>query len=174
MEKTVYLNMRKASILALFMFIIVTSILILLKIRYHGTGLVFRFKLHALVYVIFFIFAHELLHGIGFKVFCKAPWENIRFGFHKEYRAPYCSCKDLLHERNNFIKVLLLPTIVMGVLTLIITYYSQNLLWSCITGYIFFGGSGDIYMAYDVMKYPKSYKFIDHPSEPGYIVYEIE
>lgn len=29
-----------------------------------------------------------------------------------------------------------------------------------------------IYMTYDINKYPKTYRFMDHPSELGYIVYE--
>lgn len=171
MGKTVYLDMKKATKLAIFIFIIITALLMYIKIKYQGIRLVLEIKLHIFIYLILFIFAHEVLHGVGFKIFCKAPWQNIKYGFHKEYRVPYCTCRDLMHKRTNFIGVLLLPTIVLGIITLIITYYSKNLLWIFITAYVFSGGSGDIYMAFDVMKYSKSYKFTDHPTEPGYIVY---
>lgn len=172
MGKTVYLNIKKVSRIAIFMLVIITVLLMYLKIKYQVIGLFFKFKIHIIIYVILFIFAHELLHGVGFKIICNAPWENIRYGFDKKHKVPYCSCKDLIHERNKFVAVILLPTIIMGIVTLIITYYSMNLLWTYISAYVFAGGMGDIYMAYDVMKYPKNYKFIDHPSEPGYIVYE--
>lgn len=172
MGKTVYLDLKKARILSVLMILSITAILFYFKIRYQVIGLYFKIEIYPIVYMLVSIVFHELLHGVGFVIFCKAPWENIRFGFHKLYKVPYCSCRDLTHERNGFIGVILLPTIINGIITLAIAYYSQNLLWTYIVAFVISGGAGDIYMAYDVLKYSKDYKYMDHPTEPGYIVYE--
>lgn len=172
MEKTIYLDMKKSNILAIFLFAFTLVILIYFKIRHQTMVLYHKVEINIIVYTILSIFAHELLHGLGFKIFCKAPWENIRFGFHKKYKVPYCSCRDLSHGRNKFIEVILLPTIINGIITLIIAYYSNNLFWTYVMAFIISGGAGDIYMAYGVLKDPIGYKYMDHPTEPGYIVYE--
>lgn len=172
MARTIYLDMKKARILALLILVPITAILMYLKIKHQVIGLYFKIEIHILIYMILSIFVHELLHGIGFRIFCKAPWENIKFGFSKKHKVPYCSCRDLTHDRNKFIGVILLPTIIIGIITLIISYFSQNLLWTYVVAFTISGGSGDIYMTYDVLKHSKDYKFIDHPTEPGYIVYE--
>ena len=172
MEETIYLDMKKARIMAVLILISITAVLFYFKIKYQVIGLYFKIEIHIISYMILSIFAHELLHGIGFRIFCKAPWKNIRFGFHKKYKVPYCSCMDLRHERNEFIGVMLLPTIINGIITLIITYYSNNLFWTYVMAFVISGGAGDIYMAYGVLKDPIGYKYMDHPTEPGYIVYE--
>ena len=167
MGKTIYLDMKKSNILAIFLFAFTLVILIYFKIRNQTMVLYYKVEINIIVYTILSIFAHELLHGLGFKIFCKAPWKNIRFGFHKKYKVPYLS-----HGRNKFIGVILLPTIINGIITLIIAYYSNNLFWTYVMAFIISGGAGDIYMAYGVLKDPIGYKYMDHPTEPGYIVYE--
>mgnify|MGYP000956184981 CR=1 FL=1 len=173
MGKEVILDIKAASKLAIFLQLFVTFILALFKMIFQNDGLFFKFTLNILIYSILFIFVHEFLHGIGFKIFCNAPWKDIRYGFDKRYFTPYCSCKDLITKRNKFISVILLPTIIAGIITLIITYLSKNLFWTLVAGFVFSGGAGDIYMVYEISKYPSTYKFMDHPSEPGYIVYEV-
>jgi hypothetical protein len=172
MPKEIIIDLRPVSKLAVILQLAVTLIAIVFKIVLQNSDLAFKFRIHILLYIILFIFAHELLHGIGFRYIGGAPWKDIRYGFNKKYLTPFCTCKDLIMERNRFIGVILLPTIILGIGTSIITFYSSNLFWTLVLGYIFFGGSGDIYMAYDILKYSKTYKFMDHPTEPGYIVYE--
>lgn len=171
MGKEVILDLKAASKVGIYLQVFVTFILILFKMIFQNSGLFFKFTLGILIYSIVFIFAHELLHGIGFKIFCNAPWKDIRYGFDKRYFTPYCSC-NLVIDRNRFIGVILLPTIIIGIITLIITYYSRNLFWTLTAGFVFSGGAGDIYMVYEISKYPNICKFKDHPSEPGFIVYD--
>ena len=172
MPKEIIIDLRPVSKLAIILQIAITLVAIIFKIVFQAGELVFKFRIHILFYVVLFVFAHELLHGIGFRYICGSPWNNIRYGFNKKYLTPYCTCKDMVAERNKFIGVILLPTIILGIATTIITYYSSNLFWTIVLGYVFSGGSGDIYMTYDIFKYPKTYEFMDHPIEPGYIVYE--
>lgn len=173
MSKEIIIDLRPVSKLAIILQIAITLITIVFKIVFQNGNLGFKFRIHIVLYIILFIFAHELLHGIGFRYICGGPWKNIKYGFNKKYLTPYCTCKDLITARNKFIGVILLPTIILGIATTIITYYSNNLFWTIVLGYVFSGGSGDIYMAHDIFKYPKTYKFMDHPIEPGYMVYEI-
>lgn len=172
MPKEIIIDLRPVSKLAIILQVAIALVAIVFKIVFQNGELAFKFRIHIILYTILFIFAHELLHGIGFRYICGASWKNIRYGFIKKYLTPYCTCKDLVTERNRFIGVILLPTIILGIVTAIITYYSNNLFWTIVWGYVFSGGAGDIYMAYDIFKYPKIYKFMDHPSELGYIVYE--
>lgn len=172
MPKEIIIDLRPVSKLAIILQVVITVVAILFKIVFQNGNLAFKFRIHIILYTILFIFTHESLHGIGFRYICGAPWRDIRYGFNKKYLTPYCTCKDLVTERNRFIAVILLPTIILGIATTIITFYTNNLFWTIVLGYVFSGGSGDIYMANDIFKYPRTYKFMDHPIEPGYIVYE--
>ena len=172
MPKEIIIDLRPVGKLAIILQVVITLVAIVFKVVFQNGDLAFKFRTHIVLYIILFIFTHEMLHGIGFRYICGASWKNIRYGFNKKYLTPFCSCKDLVTERNKFIGVIMLPTIILGISTTIITYYSNNLFWTIVLGYVFSGGGGDIYMAYLIFKYPKTYKFMDHPIEPGYFVYE--
>ena len=69
-----------------------------------------------------------------------------------------------------YLGVMMLPTIVYTVLTLIITLMSGNLFWGLMMGMVIGGGAGDFAMGSEIIKQPGRVLFKDPPSEPGFYV----
>ena len=63
------------------------------------------------------IVAHELLHGVAFRVFGHVPWSEIRFGVHWKLLTPYASTTTPMPASSYRIAIVL-PGIVLGLLPL--------------------------------------------------------
>lgn len=124
-----------------------------------------------ILYIVSIVFAHEGLHGVGFRYIGKASWENINYGVYK-YLMPYCICKDLIMSKRQYIGIMLLPNIVLSGLTLVIMFKSYNLFWTLIAAFVISSGIGDYFMVAEVSKYTIGARFQDHPMKPGFYVYE--
>lgn len=170
MKKEVIVDIKKLNKFYIAIQLLSMLILMLVRIKLKPV-LTLRAKWYMVTYILFIFFIHEVLHGIGFKFIGKAKWEDIKIGFHKKLIAPFCTCKDLVMTKNQYIGVTLLPNIVLSILTLLIMIKSDNLFWSFIAGYVIGSGAGDYYMVIEAMKYPDDARFQDHPTEPGFYIY---
>lgn len=147
----------------------VISFFIQRKIYNH---LFFKFNWIGIIYIAIIIVIHEGLHALGFIILAKAPRDKVKFGFHKQYFTPYCACNDCLITKFGYISTLLLPSVILGIVTVIFLFFTNNIFWSIICGWVVASGSGDYYMAYLVSRYESHVKFMDHPKEPGFFVLE--
>ncbi|MCI0766558.1 DUF3267 domain-containing protein [Bacillus sp. TL12] len=124
-------------------------------------------------FVLYFvlIIAHELLHAIGFIVFGKAVYKDIKFGIILRYFMPYAHCKIPM-QNQNYKKALLLPVIVTGIIPLLIGITFEYGLLTFVSVGLVASGVGDM-MIYQLIKnLPSETMIQDHPSEPGCIALE--
>jgi hypothetical protein len=71
------------------------------------------------------IIIHELLHGLSWAIFAKGGIKSIKFGFSKNNFAPYCHCTIPIRLKY-YIFGGLLPVAVLGILPLIISWFTGN------------------------------------------------
>lgn len=114
---------------------------------------------------------HELLHGLGWGIFCKEKFKSIRFGFMKSNGTPYCNCKEPLKFKG-YLFGAILPIMILGILISIISIVTGNsLLWWFGIANIFIA-SGDLAIISDVLKHiRRNGVFLDHPTECGFLVF---
>ncbi|MCF6466328.1 DUF3267 domain-containing protein [Clostridium sp. Cult2] len=171
MKKEVIINIKKVNIICIILFFTSFALLAIFQISLH-TEYYFKPSWIALVYIILVIPAHEGLHAIGFMLLSKAPKVNIKFGLHKKYFMPYCHCSNFENTKFGYISSMLLPNIILTIITIAIIFFTSNIYWSLVSSFVVSSGAGDYYMAYLVLKYPNTERFIDHPTEPGFYVIE--
>lgn len=121
------------------------------------------------IYIVLLIL-HELIHGFGFIVFCKAKRSDISFGVKLSKGYAYCSNKKPM-TRNGYRLAIILPMIITGLIPAIICAIFFDVKWVILFAAAFSGGSGDIAMFISTLQYSKDKMFLDHPSAPAYYVY---
>lgn len=169
--KEVLASRNKINILLLVLTFVASIIGVKLQRLIRG-NIYLNFNLVQLIYVVVSIVLHELLHAVGHIFISGAPRESIEFGFNIKHMAAYCYCNNFEISKSGYIKSLLLPNVFLTLITLIILFFTDNILWSIIFGLMFSSGAGDYYMVYLLSKYKNNAKFIDHPSLPGFYVIE--
>ena len=172
MKKEILIDMKKLNIYYIVIQLLSMVVLSLIDLKLKPF-LIFRIRWYMVVYILFIFLIHEVLHGVGFKIIGKVPWKNIKIGFNKKFMAPFCTCKDLVMTKRQYIAVMLLPNVVLSLLTLIIMIKSNNLFWAFISGYVIGSGAGDYLMVIEALKCPEGVKFKEHPKQAGlYILLE--
>lgn len=111
--------------------------------------------------------AHELLHGVGWAISSKKGWGIVRFNVNA--LIPSCACKTVLSRRSYLFGVLL-PFIVLGGSSAVfLAIYPGTV--SVLTMAVNFGLAGaDLLIALYILK-EKNARFLDHPTQAGYIAY---
>jgi hypothetical protein len=119
------------------------------------------------------VLAHELLHGIGWLIFTKKGWRSISFGIKWEYMTPYCHCSEPL-KPFAFVIGAVLPLLVLGILPVVLSYYSGSFtMW--FYGFFFtIAAGGDIIAIWMLRKVKKGQLVLDHPNELGFIAVDTE
>lgn len=121
--------------------------------------------------IIFGLFVHELIHAAVAVIFAKNGFKSINFG--AKDMTLYCHCSDPLKVKEYTI-VLLAPLVIMGIIPAIVGIVILNPNW-VLFGIVFIAGAmGDIMVAWRIRKENPENTILDHPSEPGYLVYEPE
>ena len=130
MKKEVIIDMKKAGIINIAIFIIAFILSAMLQVYLHAE---YCFKLSwlSLVYVILIIPAHEGIHAIGFLLLSRAPRDSVEFGFHKEYFAPYCHCSNFENTKFGYISSMMLPNIILTIVSVVILFFTANICWFC-------------------------------------------
>lgn len=111
---------------------------------------------------------HELLHGITWSFFCKNKFKSIKFGVIWKSLIPYCNCKEPLNIRHYKLGAIM-PFIILGVLPLLASILTKNILLLLFSYLSIISTSGDLIIFYLLMKETKNCKILDHPTKIGYI-----
>lgn len=124
-------------------------------------GLLFFIVLYAVS-----IFVHEFIHGFFWHFPCKKKWGSIDFGFNPKNITPYCHCCEALNVPVYFWGAIA-PTLILGVLPIIIGIFSKILFLVTLGVVGVVGGCGDILVIWTLRKH-KDCQLFDHPYEVGY------
>lgn len=134
-----------------------------------------RWAFYLLVAVILVVgmLVHELIHGIAWAIFAKNGFKSISFGIMWKYLMPYCHCSEPLKVRHYAIGALA-PLVILGIIPAIIGIIILNPYWELFGICFITSAIGDIMVAWKLRKENPENTILDHPSEPGYLVYEPE
>lgn len=125
------------------------------------------------VIVIVGLLVHELIHGIAWAIFAKNGFKSISFGANWRQMILYCHCSEPLKVRHYAIGALA-PLVILGIIPAIVGIIILNPYW-LLFGILFIASAiGDIMVAWKLRKENPENTILDHPTEPGYLVYEPE
>lgn len=113
-------------------------------------------------------FIHELLHGIGFKIFGHAKSKNINYGISLEKGIMYATCKEEINKKGLLISMIL-PFLVLTIILGIIGILLNNHMLLVVALYNLFGSSLDICAFIDLLKL-KNIKYKDLDDNFGFIL----
>ena len=105
----------------------------------------YAFTVSYFILMFFYLFLHEIFHGLGFYFFAKAKHKNIVYGIELEKGIFYCMCKE---EINKFgiCASLLMPFLCLGVFTGILSYVFHFPILNFLSIFNVAGSIGDLMM----------------------------
>ena len=168
-EKTEAIPIRKANLLALFIFIISAVIILsICNLMWGGIGLIISMR--TIIVLIAFVISipiHELLHAFILSLFCKNRFKSVTFGIIKGTITPYTTCKEPLPIAQYLLAVIF-PIIVLGIIPAIIGVSIRNIhvIWFALLSIC--AASGDLIIGNKLMQGDPKGLFLDHPTECGY------
>lgn len=117
---------------------------------------------YILLFSLYFIWIiiHELLHYLGFIIDKEVNNKNVVMGILLEKSICYCMCKQLISKKRILIS-LLMPLIFIGIITLIIGIFINDLTLIVLSILNISGCSGDIMMFMFAVKLPNDIKYYD-------------
>lgn len=113
------------------------------------------------------VLLHELIHGLFFALYAENGFKRIKFGIMWKYLAPYCHCEEAIKAWQYGI-VLLMPTILLGLIPLLVGFVASNFFVYLLGIMLILGGIGDIMAFRLVRKVPTETLVIDHSSAVGF------
>ena len=117
---------------------------------------------------------HELIHGASWAIFAEHHFKDIRFGLIKKYLTPYCNCLSPL-SRGQYIFGSLMPTIVLGIIPMIVAIAIGSMPILMIGILMTTAGGGDILCTREILRYKtkaETVLYIDHPTQVGGVIFE--
>ena len=169
-EKTI--SIVKANVIALVILLIAAVILNIIYYSLWGEIIVSFSMRNSIFIIILFVISipiHELLHGLGFAIFCKDKFRSVRFGIMKELLTPYCNCKEPL-KAGQYLFGGMLPLIVLGIAPAIYGLMTQNMAVLIFAMFSISAAGGDLIIAVMIIRC-KGGLFLDHPNECGFYHY---
>lgn len=119
------------------------------------------------------IAAHELIHGLSWKLAAGLPFEKIKFGFQVKTLTPYAHCMVPV-AKSAYVIGTLMPVIVLGFIPFFISLATGNG-WILIIGILFtFAAVGDFLIVWLIRSVPWNKLVEDHPENAGCFVYDSE
>ena len=117
---------------------------------------------YILLFSLYFIWIiiHELLHYLGFIIDKEVNNKNVVMGILLEKSICYCMCKQLISKKRILIS-LLMPLIFIGIITLIIGIFINDMTLIVLSILNISGCSGDIIMFMFAVKLPNDIKYYD-------------
>jgi len=119
------------------------------------------------------IVLHELFHGVVWALFTERGMKSIRFGVIKDpFFAPYCHCVEPLLIKH-YVLGAISPALLLGIIPLIYSFISGNLLVHVYGFFFFVAAAGDFMIIRLLVKEKNGNALVlDHPSELGYYIYK--
>lgn len=163
------------SLVAYFIIFFPLTIHIIIQFNYMG-GLKNTLETWNVIYAITFpviylilVALHEIIHAIGFWLFGKVQWKNIKFGIIKGALMPYTHCENVVHSKAYGL-TLLLPTLILGIVPFVIGLIERSILFYFYGAIMIVAGLGDFLVYLKVRKIPKDSFVIDHSDKIGFKV----
>jgi hypothetical protein len=183
-QQKLTINITKANILAVVIFIVLFALVAPIWYLQYGWPLrdIGNFsvldipdhpELSSLIFIAILIaslFAHELIHGLVFAHYAEHSWKSISFGFKWKEGMPYCHCDEPLQKRQYAVGTLA-PLVILGILPLIAGLLFRDVEVTTLALFLTSGAAGDILVVWKLRPYPADTLVLDHPSEPGCILY---
>lgn len=117
--------------------------------------------------------AHELIHGLVWSLHAEGGWKSISFGVIWQYLTPYCTCDEPLSKRA-YIVGALAPTVVLGLLPVLVAYATGSAGWLAVGLFMILGGGGDLAIVLKMLRFKphgREVRFLDHPYECGLVAF---
>lgn len=171
-ETGVTISILKANVMAILLALPFIAVgIVLFFLLWQGAS--FRISLPGLVILLvaflLSIIVHELLHGLGWGLFCKQGFKSIRFGVMWKMLTPYCHCKEALSFWPYFCGGML-PFFILGLIPLIIALVIGSPLLLAFSFLSILGAGGDLTIMGMLMKH-RNALIVDHPSDCGFYAY---
>ncbi len=128
--------------------------------------------LYFILALVVMVFVHELIHGLCFALYAKKGIKNVQLGMMWKTLTPYCHCKEPLKVWQYGV-ALLMPTIVLGIIPLLIGFVAGHFFVFLFGLILLMGGIGDIIAFKMLRSVPAGALVIDHPDKVGFY-YEID
>lgn len=131
------------------------------------------FLIFMAVYLLLIV-VHELIHGFSWALFAEHHFQDVEFGFMKEYLTPYCTCKVPL-LKGQYIFGALMPLILLGILPMAIGIAVGSVPVLLMGILATDGAAGDILIVWNILRYKTSASevvYIDHPTQVGGVIFE--
>jgi len=130
-----------------------------------------NFEFGALTFSLMFIWLwiHEIIHGIGFSINKEVSFKNVTFGALLEKGILYCMCKQKISKKSILI-ALILPLVVIGFITLIISFIINDGVLAFLSCLNISGAIGDIVMFIMITRMPKEIYYIDLDEPDSFIL----
>lgn len=116
---------------------------------------------------------HELIHGLVWAAFAKGHRKSVSFGFIVQYLTPYCTCSEPL-PRYAYVIGALAPTVVLGILPVLVSLATGSLAWFLIGALMILGGGGDMAIVVKMLRFRPTGNevlYLDHPYECGLVAF---
>jgi len=152
------MNMKKLNFFCVLFFIPIFVLIFFMGISKYMT---FNF----FVFYFFWMFLHELLHGIGFYLIGA---KKVIYGACLEKGIFYCMCKDRINK-NGIILSLLFPFFFIGILTFFIGLYFNIPVLILLSLFNIVGCVGDLCMFFSFVRLP-DFKYVDLDDCTGFIL----
>ncbi|MDO5519019.1 MAG: DUF3267 domain-containing protein [bacterium] len=120
------------------------------------------------------IVLHELIHGVTWAYMAKEGFQSIEFGIVWKMLTPYCTCSSEL-KKKQYILGAMMPTIVVGMLPVVIGIVLNLPFFYLIGQFMILGGGGDALIILQLLRHKENGKecvYLDHPYELGIVVFE--
>ena len=126
-----------------------------------------------IIFILFGIALHELIHGLTWALFVKERLRAIKFGVIWKYVIPYCHCKVNLKVKHYIVGAISLA-IILGILPTLWAFITGNIMFFFLGVYFIVAASGDYLIIY-LLRNESSNSYVkDHETLPGCIIYKLK
>jgi hypothetical protein len=115
------------------------------------------------------VVAHELLHGLGWKLAAGLPWSQIKFGVQWKYLMAYAHARVPMRVGPYRLGAAL-PGLVLGAVPVAaaVALGHSVLLW--VGAFFVIAAVGDLMILWLLRRLPRTAQVLDHPTLPGCLV----
>lgn len=122
------------------------------------------------------IVVHELIHGLFFALAAPGGFRSVEFGVFWESMNPYCYCAEPV-SKGQYLTALTMPGILLGTVVGVMAICFGSATWLLFSLVAYLLASGDFFIAVMILRYDgkgKQTLFLDHPDQPGLLVFQKE